>query len=150
MRIEIKVPDLGDGIDEVEVAAVEVAVGEAVDNDAILVTLESDKAAMDIPADATGSVVEIAVKVGDKLVKDDLIAVIESAAAGEAVAASPAAEPAPVVEQAPASTPEPVPVAAPATSGSSVQPLICPALGDGIDGAEVAALEVAVGDTIGR
>ena len=142
MRIEIKVPDLGDGIDQVEVAAVEVAVGESVDNDAILVTLESDKAAMDIPADAQGSVVELLVKVGDKLVKDDLIAVIESAGSSE----QPVAEP---EQAAPDQVTEKVaPVAV--AGAAAIQALICPALGDGIDGAEVAALEVAVGDTVGE
>ncbi|MBL4621460.1 MAG: hypothetical protein JKY89_03600, partial [Immundisolibacteraceae bacterium] len=150
MRIEIKVPDLGDGIDQVEVAAIEVAVGETVDNDAILVTLESDKAAMDIPADAVGSVVELLVKVGDKLVKGDLIAVIESAESVQLSAASAPSAPEPE-QPAPVQTPAPAAEVATSVAGaSSIQPLLCPALGDGIDGAEVAALEVSVGDMVGE
>jgi len=65
MKIEIKVPELGDGIDQVEVAAVDVVEGASVGADDTLVTLETDKAAMDIPAEVAGTVVQILVKAGD-------------------------------------------------------------------------------------
>ncbi len=83
MKIEIKVPGLGDGVDQVDVAAVEVAEGASVGADDTLVTLETDKAAMDIPADVAGTVVQILVKAGDKLAEGDLIAVVESEQAEE-------------------------------------------------------------------
>lgn len=112
MKIEIKVPELGDGIDEVDVAAVEVAVGAEIAAEDTLVTLETDKAAMDIPAEVTGKVVELLVKPGDKLAQGALLAVVESA---EAAAESAAEEPAPLsadsgqTESAPESDPEPEP-----------------------------------------
>jgi len=85
MKIEIKVPELGDGIDEVDVAAVEVTVGADIGAEDTLVTLETDKAAMDIPAEVAGTVVELLVKPGDKLTQGDLLAVVEtSEASGEA------------------------------------------------------------------
>ena len=83
MKIEIKVPGLGDGVDQVDVAAVEVAEGASVGADDTLVTLETDKAAMDIPADIAGTVVQILVKAGDKLAEGDLIAVVDSEQAEE-------------------------------------------------------------------
>ena len=83
MKIEIKVPGLGDGVDQVDVAAVEVAEGTSVGADDTLVTLETDKAAMDIPADVAGTVVQILVKAGDKLAEGDLIAVVDSEQAEE-------------------------------------------------------------------
>ena len=99
MKIEIKVPELGDGIDEVDVAAVDVAVGAEVAADDTLVTLETDKAAMDIPAEVAGKVLQLLVKPGDKLAQGDLLAVVETAED----AAEPAAEEPAAVEAAPAS-----------------------------------------------
>ena len=133
MKIEIKVPDLGDGIDQVDVAAVEVAVGASIGADDTLVTLETDKAAMDIPAEVAGTVVELLVKPGDKLAQGDLLAVVEvSAADGAAVSADvntevPEAPEPPEVQSpagpatAPVKSPEPaVVVNAPVTTAESV------------------------------
>lgn len=65
---DIKVPDIGTD-DEVEVIEIQVAVGDSLSLDDTLITLESDKAAMDVPADRAGEVQEILVKVGDKVKK---------------------------------------------------------------------------------
>jgi len=76
-QIEVKVPDIG-GYDDVPVIEVLVAVGDAVTLDQGLVTLESDKATMEVPASVGGVVKELKVKVGDKLSEGSVVAVIES------------------------------------------------------------------------
>ena len=100
---EIKVPDIGD-YKEVEIIEIAVKVGDVVEADASLITLETDKAAMDIPSPKAGRIQEMKVKVGDKVSKGSVIAILS--AIGEAaapVAAAPA--PAPKSEAAPAPTP---------------------------------------------
>ncbi|MBC7990897.1 MAG: dihydrolipoyl dehydrogenase [Luteimonas sp.] len=84
--IEIKVPDIG-GYDDVPVIEVLVAVGDKVAKDQGLVTLESDKATMEVPSTAAGVVKELKVKVGDKLSEGSVVAVLE--AEGEAAGNSP-------------------------------------------------------------
>ena len=76
-RIEMTVPDIG-GYDDVPVIEVLVAVGDTVQLDQGLVTLESDKATMEVPASAAGKIVELKVKVGDKLSEGSVVAIIES------------------------------------------------------------------------
>lgn len=72
MAIDVKVPNLGD-FNDVEVIEIEVKVGDSVDIEATLITLETDKATMDIPSTAAGEVVSLAVKVGDKVSEGDVI-----------------------------------------------------------------------------
>ena len=74
--IELKVPDIG-GHENVDIIAVEIKVGDTVAIEDALVTLETDKATMDVPADAAGVVKEVKVKVGDKISEGGVIAVIE-------------------------------------------------------------------------
>jgi dihydrolipoamide dehydrogenase len=100
-QIEVKVPDIG-GYDDVPVIEVLVAIGDTVKVDQGLVTLESDKATMEVPSSAAGKVVELKVKVGDKVSEGMVIAVLEAESAGAAEAkpaaaasAPPAAPPAP-------------------------------------------------------
>ncbi|MGB4811625.1 MAG: dihydrolipoyl dehydrogenase [Methylophilaceae bacterium] len=95
---EIKVPDIGN-FDSVDVIDVLVKVGDTIAIDDLLITVESDKASMDIPSSGAGVVKEINVKVGDKVAKDSLILMLESSGAkNEALeatqnkAVSPAAE----------------------------------------------------------
>ena len=95
--IELKVPDIG-GHENVDIIAVEIKVGDTVAIDDTLITLETDKATMDVPAEAAGVVKEVKVKVGDKISEGGLIAVIEAeGAAAEvpkaAAAPTPAAQP---------------------------------------------------------
>ena len=107
--IEIKVPDIG-GHDNVPVIEVLVKVGDTVAKEQSLITLESDKATMEIPSSAAGVIKELKVKVGDEVSEGALIAVLE-AADGAAKADTPkAAAPAP----APAPAAAPVAAAAPA------------------------------------
>ena len=86
--IEIKVPDIGD-FSDVDVIDVLVKAGDAVAVDDALITLESDKASMDIPSPQAGKVKELKIAVGDKVSEGTLVCVLESG--GAAVAAKPAA-----------------------------------------------------------
>jgi pyruvate dehydrogenase E2 component (dihydrolipoamide acetyltransferase) len=117
--IEIKVPDIGDFKD---VAVIEIMVkpGDSIRLEQSLITVESDKAAMEIPSSAAGILKELKIKVGDKVNIGDLLAILESAAAVAAIApavapaAAPAAAPlaASIAALAPAIV-EPVPAPAP-------------------------------------
>src|SRR3546814_1290794 len=84
---ESKVPDIG-GYDDVPVIEVLVAVGDTVDKDQGLVTLESDKATMEVPSSVAGVVKELKVKVGDTLSEGGVVAVIETQEAADASAAA--------------------------------------------------------------
>ncbi|MFL6585377.1 MAG: dihydrolipoyl dehydrogenase [Luteimonas sp.] len=84
--LEVKVPDIG-GYDDVPVIEVLVAVGETVAKDQSLVTLESDKATMEVPASSAGVIKELKVKVGDTLSEGRVVAVIEVEGEGDAPAA---------------------------------------------------------------
>jgi pyruvate dehydrogenase E2 component (dihydrolipoamide acetyltransferase) len=90
---EAKVPDIG-GYDDVPVIEVLVAVGDTVAQDQGLVTLESDKATMEVPSPFAGVVKELKVKVGDTLSEGGLVAIIETGAAGGDAAPAPAPAPA--------------------------------------------------------
>ncbi|WP_373796219.1 dihydrolipoyl dehydrogenase [Neisseria dentiae] len=102
--IELKVPDIG-GHENVDIIAVEIKAGDTVAVEDTLVTLETDKATMDVPAEAAGVVKEVKVKVGDKISEGGVIAVIEAAAAeapkAEPKADAPKAEAAPAQQEAP-------------------------------------------------
>src|SRR2546427_12848453 len=87
--IEVKVPDIGD-FKDVPVIEVFVKPGDAVKAEDSLVTLESDKATMDVPAPAAGTVKDLKVKVGDKVSEGSAILTLESADGGGAKAAPPA------------------------------------------------------------
>ena len=137
--VEIKVPDIG-GAENVDVIAVEVKAGDTIAVDDTLITLETDKATMDVPADAAGVVKEVKIKVGDKVSEGSLILTVEAAGAADASAA-PAAESAPA---APAET-APTAQAAPAAGGVSV--IEVPDIG-GSENVDVIAVEVKVGDTV--
>ena len=84
--LEVKVPDIG-GYDDVPVIEVLVAVGDTVAKDQSLVTLESDKATMEVPASSAGVIKALKVKVGDTLSEGSVVAVIEAEGEGDAPAA---------------------------------------------------------------
>ena len=102
--IDIQVPDIGD-FDEVTVIELMVKVGDTVKSDQSLITVESDKASMEIPCSHGGVVKELKVKIGDKVKQGSVVLVLE----GEGAAAAPAAAPAPVIaSEARQSSPSPV------------------------------------------
>jgi len=109
--IEVKVPDIGDFTD-VPVIEVLVKPGDSVALEDSLVTLESDKATMDVPSPAAGTVKEVHVKVGDKLSQGSLVLLLDAAGGGAAKPA-PAAPPASATAAAPAAAAAPVARAAP-------------------------------------
>ena len=86
-RQEVRVPDLGDFAD-VEIVEVQVKAGDTVQPEAPLITLETDKAAMEVPAPMAGRVIELKVSKGQRISKGDLILILEAE-----VAAAPALEP---------------------------------------------------------
>ena len=112
--IEVKVPDIGD-FKDVPVIEILVKPGDTIGAEDSLVTLESDKATMDVPAPAAGTVKSIGVKVGDKVSEGTLLLTLETAeAAAAAVRPAAAAAPARAATAAPpATTAKPAPAAAP-------------------------------------
>lgn len=92
--VELKVPDIGD-FKDVPVIEVLVNPGDAVAKDASIVVLESDKASMEVPATAGGTIADVRVKVGDKVSQGTVIATVRSASAAQPAAAAPVAAPQP-------------------------------------------------------
>jgi pyruvate dehydrogenase E2 component (dihydrolipoamide acetyltransferase) len=122
---EVKVPDIGDFA---EVAVIELLVkpGDTVKAEQSLITVESDKASMEIPSSHAGVVKELKVKIGDKVAEGSVVLVLETAGA-EAAAAAPAPTPAPAAAlAAPAATPAPV-APAPAVASAPVSSAAVPA-----------------------
>ncbi|EMN1930450.1 dihydrolipoyl dehydrogenase [Burkholderia ambifaria] len=109
--IEVKVPDIGDfsGVDVIEV---NVKPGDVIEKEQTLITLESDKASMEVPSDVAGTVKEVKVKAGEKVSQGTIIAIVEAAATDAAPAKAP--EPAKPAAGAPApAAAAPAPAAAP-------------------------------------
>src|SRR5258708_28747095 len=122
--IEVKVPDIGD-FKDVPVIEVFVKPGDAVKAEDSLVTLESDKATMDVPAPSAGTVKELKVKLGDKVSEGNLILTLDSGGTAAATpkpapaAASP--HPSPAAQAAKPTAPAPQPPTPPAT-GAAARP----------------------------
>jgi len=112
--VEVHVPDIGD-FKDVSVIEILVKPGDSIKAEQSLITVESDKASMEIPSSAAGVLKELKVKLGDIVNIGDLLAILESAAAPAAAVAAPAAAP-----QAVAST---APAAAPAATATASAPL---------------------------
>ena len=106
--IEVKVPDIGDFTD-VPVIEIFVKPGDSIRKDESIVTLESDKATMEVPASHSGKVKEVRVKVGDKVAQGTVILVLETEAAASD------AKPQPAAAAAPAAAAPSAPAAAPST-----------------------------------
>ncbi len=103
-QVEVKVPDIGD-FKDVEVIELLVKPGDAIAKDQSLITVESDKASMEIPSSAAGIVRQLMVKLGDKVSKDSPLLMIDSEA--QSAPAAKAAAPAPAASSPPASAPPP-------------------------------------------
>ncbi len=147
--VDIKVPDIGD-FDEVGVIELLVKPGDTVKAEQSLITVESDKASMEIPSSHAGVIKEMKVALGDKVKEGSVIVVLEAADAG-ASAAPAAAAPAPSQAAAPASAPAaaaaaPAPAAAPAAAAGPIEVRV-PDIGDFKDVAVIELL-VKVGDTV--
>jgi len=144
--VEVKVPDIGD-FKDVAIIELLVQVGDTIKPEQSLVTVESDKASMEIPASVGGVVKELKVKLGDTISEGSVLLTVEAeGAAAPATAPAPAAAaaaPAPAPAQ--AAAPAPAPVAAPA--GPSRIEVVVPDIGDFKDVAIIELL-VKVGDTV--
>ena len=148
---EVHVPDIGDYKD-IEVIEVLVKPGDVIQAEDSLITLESDKAAMEVPSPSGGTVKSVAIKAGDRVSKGALILVLESES--EAATSAPASVSAP--QQSPASVsevataiqqPPEAPVVAPVSQVPSEQEVCVPDIGDYKD-IEVIEVLVKVGDTL--
>jgi pyruvate dehydrogenase E2 component (dihydrolipoamide acetyltransferase) len=133
--VEILVPDIG-GFKDVNVIDVLVKAGQQIEKETPLITIETEKAAMDVPAPAAGRVTAVKLKQGDKVSEGSLILLLEPAAA-PAAASAPTSAPAETPQPKPAATPAAVaaapvaaapavatPVAAPAASGAHADAVI--------------------------
>ncbi|WP_047250005.1 dihydrolipoyl dehydrogenase [Chromobacterium subtsugae] len=121
--IELKVPDIG-GHNNVDVIEVFVKPGDVIEKEASLITLETDKATMEVPAEAAGTVKEVRVAVGGKVSEGDVVVILE--AAGAAAAAPAAPKPVETTGVASATTqagfaPQAAPVAASHSGGADVE-----------------------------
>ncbi|MGE4236942.1 biotin/lipoyl-containing protein, partial [Hydrogenophaga sp.] len=138
-QIDVKVPDIGD-FDEVAVIELLVKVGDVVKAEQSLITVESDKASMEIPSSTAGVVKELKVSLGDKVKEGSVVLVLETegAAAPAPAATAPAAS---------APAPAPAPANAPAPAAAGPVEVRVPDIGDFKD---VAVIEVLVkpGDAI--
>ena len=136
--VEVHVPDIG-SFENVEVIEVLVDRGDPVRPEDSLITIESDKASMEIPCPYEGRVMEMKLKVGDRVSKGSLIMLMELAAEGVDAPASPAT-PA-------AKAPEAAPVAPAASGGTKVINVEVPDIGDFKD-VEIIEVLVKAGDVI--
>ena len=132
--IDVTIPDIGD-FDEVAVIELLVKAGDKVRAEQSLITVESDKASMEIPCSHAGVVQDMVVKLGDKVKQGSLILKLETADAAASVGSPPPAAPiaaaAPVVAQAavpPASTPVTLPAHQPAVTATGVLPHASPSV----------------------
>ncbi len=154
--VEVKVPDIGD-FEEVEIIELLVKAGDTVKAEQSLITVESDKASMEIPSSHAGVVKEMKVGIGDKVKEGSLVLVLEVVGSGAAAAPSPSSQPSPAVAGEGAT---PAPSAAPAAEVSSPSPapagkgsggapinVLVPDIGD-FDEVTVIEVMVAAGDTI--
>ncbi|WP_036985560.1 biotin/lipoyl-containing protein, partial [Pseudomonas chlororaphis] len=138
----IRVPDIGSG--EGEVIELFVKVGDRIEADQSILTLESDKASMEVPAPKAGVIKSLKVKLGDRLKEGDEL--LELEVEGAAAAAPAAAAPAAKAEEKPAAAPAPAaPAAAPAAA--STQQVHVPDIGSS-GKAQIIEIQVKVGDTV--
>ena len=106
--VEVKVPDIGD-FEEVAVIELLVKPGDTIQPEQSLITVESDKASMEIPSSTGGVVKELKVKIGDKVSEGSVLLVVESSGAAAPAPSAPA--------------PAPTPAAAPASGTGAPPPL---------------------------
>ena len=148
--LEVRVPDIGEA-DNVTIAEVLVAVGDTVAEEDSLVTLESDKASMEIPAPQAGTVKEIRVAEDDEVAEDAVLVVLEVVGSTNAAPPAPEEVQPPTETTAPPSTPAPetpsTPAAPSVPAESSVVEVQVPDIGEA-DNVTIAEVLVSVGDTV--
>jgi pyruvate dehydrogenase E2 component (dihydrolipoamide acetyltransferase) len=140
MTTDVLVPDLGD-FKDVEVIDVLVKPGDTVEVDTPLITLETEKATMDVPSTSAGVVKSVAVKKGDRVSKGSLVLTLEPSSGAQPASSAP-----PASEQ-PAAAPAAAPTAASAPAAGGIETITVPDIGDFKD-VEVIEVMVKPGDTI--
>ncbi|HKX44915.1 MAG TPA: biotin/lipoyl-containing protein, partial [Burkholderiaceae bacterium] len=149
--VEVKVPDIGD-FKDVEIIELLVKPGDTVKTEQSLLTVESDKASMEIPSSTAGVVKEMKVKLGDKVSEGSVVLVLDgadAAAAASPAAATPSPQPSPAAAgegAKPAPSPSPAPAGAGRGEGGLVD-VVVPDIGDFADVAVIEVM-VKVGDTV--
>ena len=137
---EIKVPDIGD-FEAVEIIEVLVAPGDAIEEEQALITLESDKATLEVPATVAGTISEMKVAEGDTVSEGDVIALVEVADSGAEPGAPESAE------DTAAAAPETTQADAAAAGGGGTEEVRVPDIGD-FEAVEIIEVLVAAGDAI--
>src|SRR4029453_1661232 len=146
--LEVQVPDIGD-FKDVEVIELLVKPGDTVSKEQSLVTVESDKASMEIPSSAAGVIKQLLVKLGDKVSQGSSLVVVES---GDAKAAAPAPAPSKAAPPKPAAAPPAAakaPAPPPATASAASLEVVVPDIGDFKD-VEVIEVLVKPGDKVAK
>ncbi len=144
MSIEIKLPDLGDGIESGTVASVFVKEGDVIEKEQALVELETDKAVIEVPSDSAGTVSKVLVANGDEVKIGQVMFLLDAAPSAAGQTPQPAAEK--------TTAPEPPPAApaakAPATPPPATVSLVVPNMGDGVESGTVSTVFIKPGDVI--
>lgn len=155
MPIEFKMPDLGENIENGDVVSVLVSVGDHIEEDQPVLELETDKAVIEVPASAGGTVTAVHVKEGESAAVGQLLLTLE-AGDGESseTGAAPQPEAEPVEPTKPATAPQPETASA-SPPPSAAQPtgsveFKMPDLGENIESGDVVGVLVSVGETIGE
>ncbi|MDB5311828.1 MAG: pyruvate dehydrogenase [Gemmataceae bacterium] len=151
--MEFRLPNLGEGIDSATVTAVLVKAGDAVTAGQSVVTVETDKAAMDVESDAAGTIEAVLVKPGDKVPVGGPVLKLAATGKTDAQKQPPAPGPKPAApNDRPAAAPKAAAVppapAAPVPAGGSKAEFKLPSLGEGIDSATVTSVLVKPGDAV--
>lgn len=151
MATELKIPDLGEGIEGGDIVTLHVAVGESVTEGQALFEIETGKATVDVPSPAAGTLSSLTVEEGDKVTVGDVFGTMEGGdaapAAEEATAPAEEAPAAPEPESTPAQEEAPASEPAPSQGGGSID-IVIPNLGEGVDGGDVVTIHVAAGDSV--
>jgi pyruvate dehydrogenase E2 component (dihydrolipoamide acetyltransferase) len=163
MSIEFKLPNIGEGVESADVAEIRVKPGDTIEANQVVAELETEKAVVELPCPHAGTIKELRVKSGDTIKVGDVVLTIDAQGNGAPAEKAETQKPAPKADppataaaapkpQAPPPAPEKAeaPVSAPQASGGAAQRIEfqLPALGEGIESADVAEIHVKAGDTI--
>jgi len=143
---EIKVPDLG-GADEVEVIELLVSAGDSVEAEDPILTVETDKASVELPSPGAGKIIKLTVKVGDKVKEGDVVGTMESSGDSAGAAEGSGSQPEQKAEEAPEVRQESKPAPKKKSGGSRKETVLVPPL-DGMEKVPVIEINVSEGDVI--
>ncbi|PCM44613.1 dihydrolipoyllysine-residue acetyltransferase [Marinobacter sp. ANT_B65] len=143
---EIRVPDLG-GADEVEVIELLVSAGDSVEAEDPILTVETDKASVELPSPGAGKIIKLTVKVGDKVKEGDVVGTMESSGDSAGATEGSGSQPEQKPEEAPEARQESKPAPKKQSGGSRKETVLVPPL-DGMEKVPVIEINVSEGDVI--